>query len=58
MESMSPDLAVVFALTSGIACLMLVMAREHRLLDKVARTRRCAACGVVLPRVGSCRCSR
>ena len=57
MEPVSPDLAAVLALTSGIAFLMLTVAREHRLLEKVERTRRCAACGVQGPRNRACRCS-
>ncbi len=56
MEPVSPDLAATFALTSGIAFLMVLLAREHRLLEKAERTRWCAACGVDVPRDRSCPC--
>ena len=57
MEPVSPDLAATLALTSGIAFLMLMLGREHKLLEKMERTRRCAACGVHVPRNRSCPCS-
>jgi hypothetical protein len=57
VEPVSPDLAATLALTSGIAFLMLMLGREHKLLEKVERTRRCAACGVQMPRKRSCPCS-
>ncbi|MBW3593571.1 MAG: hypothetical protein KY396_07740 [Actinobacteria bacterium] len=58
MEPVNHDLAANLVLTSGIAFLMVQLAREHRLLEKVERTRRCAACGVDVPRNRSCPCSR
>ena len=57
MEPVSPDLAATLALTSGIAFLMLLLGREHKLLEKVDRTRRCAACGVVARVDRPCGCS-
>ena len=57
MEPVSPDVAALLALTSGLAFLMVLLAREHRLLERVERTRRCAACGVEVPPNRSCSCS-